>query len=273
MHIIWSVIAAAVCIYLLLVVYLFFFQARFMYAPDREITATPAETGLEYEDVIIRASDGLKLSGWFIPAERPRATILFCHGNAGNISDRLESIRVFNRLNLNIFIFDYRGYGRSEGKPSEKGTYLDSEAAYRFLTEDKQIKNDDIIIFGRSLGGAVAAYLARKYNPGSLILEGTFTSALDIAKDIYPYLPVKIISRYNYNTEDYLNRTKCPVLIIHSSEDRMIPLTHGQRLFESANEPKEFLEITGTHNSGFMTTGKRYDDCLDTFISKYNDTQ
>ena len=268
-HMFWSVIPVFVGSYIGLVTILMVFQSHFIYFPEREITVTPAEIGLSYEAVCFEAADGVKLSGWFVPAERSRGVILFCHGNAGNISHRLESVQVFHRLGLSTFVFDYRGYGQSEGKPTEQGTYLDAEAAWRYLVQKQQVDPTEIIIFGRSLGGAIAAWLARDHTPKALIIESTFTSVRDIGAELYPYLPVRLLSRFDYNAMDYLRQVNCPVLIVHSRDDEIIPFSHGRRLFETANEPKEFLEITGTHNEGFMTSAKRYEDGLDSFISAH----
>ena len=268
-HMFWSVIPVFVGSYIGLVTILMVFQSHFIYFPEREITVTPAEIGLSYEAVCFETADGVKLSGWFVPAERSRGVILFCHGNAGNISHRLESVQVFHRFGLGTFVFDYRGYGQSEGKPTEQGTYLDAEAAWRYLVQKQQVDPTEIIIFGRSLGGAIAAWLARDHPPKALIIESTFTSVRDIGAELYPYLPVRLLSRFDYNAMDYLRQVNCPVLIVHSRDDEIIPFSHGRRLFETANEPKEFLEITGTHNEGFMTSAKRYEDGLDSFISAH----
>lgn len=265
----WSVVLISIGLYIGLVIILMVFQAHFIYFPQREITVTPGEIGLSYEAVYFAAADGVKLSGWFVPAERSRAVILFCHGNAGNISHRLESIQVFHRLGLSTFIFDYRGYGQSEGKPTEQGTYLDAEAAWSYLIQKKQVDPTRIIIFGRSLGGVIAAWLAHVHTPKVLIIESTFTSIRDIAADLYPYLPVRLLSRFDYSAMDYLRQVNCPVLIVHSRNDEIISFSHGRRLFEAAHEPKEFLEITGTHNEGFMTSARHYEGGLDFFISKH----
>ena len=193
--------------------------------------------------------------------------VLFCHGNAGNMSHRLESIRVFHRLGLSTLIFDYRGYGQSEGKPTEQGTYLDAEAAWRYLVQRQEVDPAEVFVFGRSLGGAIAAWLARGHTPKALIMESTFTSVPDIAAHLYPYLPVRLLSRFHYNAVDYVRQVNCPVLIVHSRDDEMIPFSHGRRLFETANEPKEFLEIRGSHNEGFMTSADRYEEGLASFLS------
>jgi fermentation-respiration switch protein FrsA (DUF1100 family) len=246
---------------------IFFLQSQIVYYPARKITATPHIIGLLYEEISFKTKDGVKLSGWFVPAERPGNIILFCHGNAGNIGDRLESIQIFYNLGLSTFIFDYRGYGKSEGRTTENGTYLDAETAWLYLVNKQKIPPDRIIIFGRSLGGAVASWLAQSNTPKALILESTFTSVNDIASKFYPFLPIRLLSRFNYNACEYIQKVNCPVLVIHSRDDEIIPFSHGQRLFESANEPKEFLEITGSHNEGFMISEKRYKEGLNAFMS------
>ena len=264
---IWIVITIA-GVYLTFAGFLFIFQSHYIYYPERVLSVTPHSIGLQFESVSFETTDGVQLSGWFVPSESARGVILFCHGNAGNISHRLDSIQIFHQLGLDVFIFDYRGYGQSEGKPTEQGTYKDAEAAWRYLIEERQVKPNEVIIFGRSLGGAVASWLAQSHTPGGLILESTFTSLPDIAAGLYPYLPVRLLLRFEYNTAEYLGRVDCPVLIVHSRDDEIMPFNHGQRLFESAKEPKKFLEITGTHNNGFITSGKRYEDGLHTFISQ-----
>ena len=272
-HNIWavsrSIILVAACVYLGITALVFFFQARLVYYPSGDITATPVDIGLDFEDVVFTAEDGVKLSGWFIPAGQSRGVVLFCHGNGGNISDRLETIGILNRLGYSTFIFDYRGYGESEGKPGEYGTYLDAEAAWNWLMEKHGVQPDRIVIMGRSLGGAVAAWLAGKHTPSALIIESSFTSIRDMGAELHPWLPVKLLSRFDYCTVDYLKKITCPVLVIHSPEDDLVPFSHGRRLYEAAGEPKEFLEITGSHNNGFLITGKRYEEGLDNFITGF----
>ena len=265
----WSVGLIIIGVFIGLIILLIIFQSRFIYFPGREIIITPDEIGLSYENVYFESIDGVRLSAWFIPAKKSRGVILFCHGNAGNISHRLDSIQIFHNLGFNVFIFDYRGYGLSEGKPTEQGTYFDAEAAWQYLIEKRHITPVDIIIFGRSLGGVVATWLTKRYRPGTLIIESTFISIPDMAAKLYPFLPVRLISRFNYNALDYIQQVRCPVLVVHSRDDEIIPFSHGQRLFKTANEPKQLLEITGTHNEGFTSSGKLYIDGLNSFISKY----
>ena len=265
---IWIVIIIVVA-YVVFTSFLFVSQAHYVYYPERVLSSSPSNIGLDFESVSFETTDRVKLSGWFIPSDSARGVILFCHGNAGNIGHRLESIQIFHQLGLDILIFDYRGYGQSEGTPSEHGTYRDAEAAWHYLIEERQVNPNEIVVFGRSLGGAVASWLAQSQTPGALILESTFTSLPDIAATVYPYVPVRLLLRFKYNTAEYLARINCPVLIVHSRHDEIMPFSHGRRLFEIAKEPKKFLEITGTHNEGFITSGRRYEEGLNIFISEY----
>ena len=263
---VWSILRIALAVYVIVIIMVLIFQSHFIFFPERRIMATPGQVGLEFEDVAFLTADGNILSGWFIPAEEQKGVILFCHGNAGNISHRLDSIILFHHLRLSTFIFDYRGYGKSQGKITEVGTYTDAEAAWRYLVKMKELAPNEIIIFGRSLGGAVASMLAKNHKSKGLILESTFTSIPDVAADIYPFLPIRNFTRFTYPTIENMKDVKCPVLIVHSRDDDIIPFTHGRRIFEAANEPKEFMEIRGSHNEGFLITGPRYRDGLESFI-------
>lgn len=253
-----SIIIVLVVAYSILGGALYFMQPSFLYSPVRQVTYNPGDLGLAYEKVLFETEDGLKLSGWFIPAQNSRITVLFCHGNGGNMSHRLDSISMLNELGLNCFIFDYRGYGSSQGKCSEQGTYLDAEAAWKWLTEKKNIAGENIILFGRSLGGSIAANLAGDVKPRGLIIESCFTSYVDIGKKFYPYMPIRLFASYSYKTIDYVQRIACPIMIIHSRNDEVIPFEFGLQLYEAANEPKEFVEIFGSHNDGFLFSGKTY---------------
>jgi fermentation-respiration switch protein FrsA (DUF1100 family) len=251
---------------------LFFAQSRLVHLPEipgRALTATPETAGLDYESVSIVTADGVKLHGWFVPVEPPRATLLFFHGNAGNISHRLDSLRIFHDLGLSTLIIDYRGYGQSEGKPSEQGLYADSEAAWRYLESERGLTSRQIVIFGRSLGGAVAAWLAARHQPRMLILESTFTSAPDMAAELYPFLPTRLLTRLQYDARRNLELVRCPVLIVHSRDDEIIPFRHGQRLYETARQPKQLLELKGDHNMGFLLDKTRYETGLGDFLDQH----
>lgn len=266
-----QLIAVAAAAYGVFLVLVYLFQAKLIYFPnfdDSLSRATPRDVGLEYEDVQFRTADGLLLHGWFVPAHQARGVLLFMHGNAGNITHRLDSIRLFNRLGLSVFIFDYRGYGRSEGRPSEQGTYRDAEAAWRFLVEDRGVRPDEIVLFGRSLGASIAAKLAGDTQPSALIIESAFTSAPDLAARYYWYLPVRALARFRYDTRSHVARVSCPVLVAHSVNDEIVPVEHGRLLFEAASEPKTFLEMNGGHNDGFVVSGERYTQGLSDFIKR-----
>lgn len=261
------VLLAIVIGYLLILLLLYLLQHSLMYHPARQLAYTPSAVGLDFEEVHFSTEDGVMVHGWYIPALEARGTVLFSHGNAGNISGRLETIRMLHQLNVNVLVYDYRGYGKSEGSPDEEGTYLDARAGWNFLTDKKNITEDEIIIMGRSLGGAVSAWLATSTKPAGLILESTFTSAKDLAQELYPWVPVRWLMKIEYPTKRYLQNISVPKLILHSSGDHLIPFHHGRQIFESANEPKDFFEMSGDHGGGHIATGAAYVNVLDQFLS------
>jgi len=272
---VWITVAIIV-IYVLIGLYLFLFQSQFIYFPKfpkRMVTETPGSIGLTYKKILLQVEKGERISGWFVTGENSRGVVLFCHGNAGNIGHRLEFIRIFAELGLDVLIFDYRGYGESEGKPSESNTYEDAETAWRYLVNERHIDPEKIIVFGRSLGGGIATWVASRFSPGMLILESTFTSLPDVAAPRFPYMPIRLIMRIKYPTSEHLGNVKCPVLIIHSRDDEEIPFTHGEKLYETAADPKEFLEIIGTHNEGYKDSSPSYEEGLDRFITRYLKTE
>jgi pimeloyl-ACP methyl ester carboxylesterase len=241
-----------------------------VYYPYKQIISTPADEGLNYRDVNFHASDGVSLSGWMVGNEKKNFVILFCHGNGGNISYNIGFLPIFDRLDCRTFIFDYRGYGQSGGKPTEEGTYLDVEAAWKYLVEIEKIQPGRIILFGHSLGGAIATHLAVKTGnkAKALILESTFTSVPELGSGLYPYLPVALVCKYKYDTRKLLPKISIPLLIIHSPQDEIIPYKHGQTLFSEAHEPKQFLIISGTHNEGSFSSGTLYISGLMKFLGR-----
>lgn len=256
---IWLILAAAGAAYLAIATIVFLFQGQLVYFPRRDLAGTPRDAGLAYEDVSLKTSDGLTLGAWYLPppaADSP--VLLHCHGNGGNISHRLDLLRILHEAGAGVLIFDYRGYGRSEGSPDEQGTYRDARAAWDYLTNVKGLPPSRIVVHGQSLGGAVAAHLAGEVKPAGLILESAFTGLADRGAEIYWFLPVRLMARYQYPTRAALASVSCPVLILHSRSDEIIPFHHGRRLFEAAGEPKQFVELTGDHNSGFATSGELY---------------
>jgi fermentation-respiration switch protein FrsA (DUF1100 family) len=247
---------------------LFLFQSRLVFLPSRTLAASPARIGLGYEEVWLAAADGVRVHGWYIPRAQARGTLLFFHGNAGNIGDRLESISIFHRLGLNTLIIDYRGYGKSEGSPGEKGSYRDAEAAWRHLVDARGLRPGSVVIFGRSMGGGVAAWLAARNAPAGLILESTFTSVPDMAAKVYPFLPARLLARIRLDAKASLAGVRAPVLVIHSADDEIVPVAHGRALFEAAPEPKRFLELRGGHNDAFLVSRENYLAGLSTFLQE-----
>lgn len=260
--------------YGILVLLVYLLQPRLLFMPNfqgRELTATPAQAGLSYRDVTLSTEDGESLHGWWLPHDQPRATLLFFHGNAGNISHRLDSLKIFHELGLQVFIIEYRGYGQSSGKPSEPGLYRDARAAWDWLVGQQGVAGEDIVLFGRSLGGAVAAELATEVDAAGLIVESAFTSVPNIAAELYWWLPVRWLSRLQFDAAAHVRRSQLPVLVVHSRDDEIIPFAHGQRLHEIAGERGTLLEIRGGHNTGFIESGERYRAGLDRFIASVAD--
>lgn len=259
-----SLALAYACV--LALVYLF--QARLVFYPEigREIAATPQAYGLKFEAVALQTTDGETLQAWWVPADDARGTVLFFHGNAGNISHRLDYLQMFNRMRFSTFIVDYRGYGRSTGTPSVQGTYRDAEAAWEYLRAARSLKAQDVVVAGESLGGAVASWLAVKIAPRALVLLSTFTSATDLGAQIYWFLPVRLLSRLDYDSARNLRQINAPVFIAHSRDDDVIPFSNGWKLYELAGEPKVFLEMRGGHNEGFVFSRPEWSARLAAFL-------
>lgn len=255
--------------YLFILAVVYVRQGKMLYYPLKEIGQTPQDIGLDYQDLQLMTKDGILISAWYVPARDRKGALLFCHGNAGNISHRLDSIRIFHDLHLDVLIFDYRGYGKSEGSPSEEGTYRDAEAGLNYLVNALKVPPEKIVLFGRSLGSAVAAELASRHKAGALIIESGFTSVPDLGAHYFPYLPVRALARYRYATIEKIDRISSPKLFIHSPDDEVIPFEHGSALYEKAGEPKEFLRLKGGHNEGFLISGSLYIDGLHSFLAKY----
>jgi fermentation-respiration switch protein FrsA (DUF1100 family) len=254
-------------------VLVFVFQSRLVFFPGtgREVVVTPQTYGLGFETVGIGTADGETLQAWWVPAEGARGTVLFFHGNAGNISHRVDYLLMFNRLRYSTLIVDYRGYGGSTGTPSEEGTYRDAEAAWDYLRHARLARPRDVVIAGESLGAAVATRLAAEVEPRAVVLFSTFTSATDLGAEVYWFLPVRLLSRIGYDNRENLKRIRAPVFIAHSRDDDIVPYAHGKRLYEAANEPKAFLEMRGGHNDGFIFTQPEWVAQLGAFLDRYAD--
>jgi uncharacterized protein len=247
---------------------IYFKQDSMIYFPEKEILQTPQSINLDYRKVNFQTKDNINISGWHIPASPEKGVLLFCHGNAGNISHVIEYIRIFHEMGFSALFFDYRGYGESDGKPSEEGTYLDAEAAWDYLVQQENLP-EKIVVYGQSLGSAIATEVTIRKNPAALIIESSFTSIPDIGAKFYPWLPVKLLSKYQYSTITKIGMIKSPKLIIHSQDDEIVPFQQGRMLYEKASQPKDFLEIRGGHNDGFLFSSVIYKDGLMKFFEKY----
>jgi uncharacterized protein len=252
-------------------VLVFVFQSRLVFYPGmgREVMLSPQSYGLRYETVELRTADGETLQAWWVPADNARGVVLFFHGNAGNISHRLDYLLMFNRLRYTTFIVDYRGYGKSTGSPSEEGTYRDAEAAWEYLRHARLAQPQDLVVAGESLGGAVATWLAVKVHPRAVLLFSTFTSVNDLGAQVYWFLPVRLLSRIGYDNLENLKRIQAPVFIAHSRDDDVVPYSHGGKLFEAAREPKTFLEMRGGHNDGFIFVRQEWVAQLGDFLDRF----
>ena len=246
------------------------FEHSQVYHPDCQLIASPTELARPFEDVSFPASDGPKLHGWFFPANadspRARLAVLLCHGNGGNISYRLDHYRAILETGVSLFTFDYRGYGRSDGRPGEPGTYLDAQAAYHWLRQ-KGFAGANIIALGESLGGGVAAELALREPLGGVVLQSAFTSVPDLGAEFFPWLPVRLLGSIQYEVRGKLPRLKIPVMVMHSPADTLIRFPHGQQNFAAANEPKMFWELAGDHNDTLLAGEQNYVEGLRRFLA------
>lgn len=239
-------------------------EPSMIYYPMREMDGSPDQAGLKFEEVWLTASDGVRIHGWYLPSTATNASaILFLHGNAGNISHRIEKLAIFHRLGAATLIIDYRGYGRSEGKPDEQGTYHDAQAACDWLTK----RHSQIILYGESLGSAVAVDLAVKTPAAGLVIEEPFTSIADVAQKMFPFLPVRFIAKTKYDSLSKMPKLRAPLLILHSRDDEMFPMSYAQRLLAAAPEPKRLVELRGSHNDAFLVSAAVYRQALAEFLA------
>ncbi len=226
-----------------------FLENSLVYFPAKYPEGDWNPPGLVFEDAWFNAADGTKLHGWFVPHEHPRAVALFLHGNAGNITHRDDMLRELHCMRVAVLALDYRGYGRSEGSPSEAGVLADGRAARKWLAQREAIPESQIVLMGESLGGAVAAILAGEAPARGLVLENAFCSLPDVAAYHYPWLPVKVLIRTQLNAGEAIGKFHGPLLQAHAEADTIVPLKLGRKLFAAANEPKQFLVIAGAdHN-------------------------
>ena len=250
-----------------------FLDQMMVYFPERKLTAKPSDLGLAYEDVSLTAADGTKLRGWHVPGES-RTTLLWLHGNAGNISHRVDNIAMLVRnTGFGVFIIDYRGYGRSEGKPSEKGLYMDAEAAFEHMTSDLDLDpEEDIVLFGRSLGVGVAVEMATRHRVRSVVVESGFTSVREMSKSsgmgALSILLLPLIDA-RYDSLSKIGSALSPVMVIHGDRDEMVRFEMAEKLFAAASEPKRFYAIPGaSHNDTYVAGGEAYFEALRDFVAE-----
>ena len=267
-----------------------YIESKSIFYPVRSIAATPAALGLAFEDVFIKTQDNVTINAWLVksssrrpevpspqgaygrgeePTGTQRGTLIFCHGNAGNIGDRLEKILLFHQMGLNILVIDYRGYGKSQGQPSEAGIYKDAVAAYDYLLTRQDIDRSRIIGYGESLGGAVAVDLGTKRNLAALIIDSSFTNAADMAKTIYPFIPSFLLGT-KLDSAAKVRTVTIPKLFIHSRADEIVPFRLGERLYQAAAQPKEFLELSGGHNDTPVEAQEKMAREIITFLRRHN---
>jgi hypothetical protein len=244
------------------------FADRLVYFPSRvHDGGTPAALGLAYEDVVLRADDGVRLHAWLVRAPAAQHTVLFLHGNAGNISHRLDKLAVLTDAGADVLLLDYRGYGASEGTPDEAGTYRDADAAYGWLL-GRGVAAGDLVVYGESLGGPIAADLAARREVGGLILESAPSSILRVAQHHYPWLPVGAFLSVRYDALARMPRVRAPVLILHSSEDEIIPFEMAQELHAAAAAPKRLVRLHGGHNDNFLVSAEAYSAAIHDFLQR-----
>jgi len=270
-----KVIAFLVCLaYVIAIVGIRLYEPRLVYQPGaRSVDPPDASLALHERSVSFKAADSTSLSAWVIPAAgtAPDASwVLISHGNYGNIGygGRPQFYAWFRDLGVNLFAYDYRGFGASDGSPSEAGVYADAAAAYRYLTDSLHVPPTRIVLFGHSLGTGVTIELARHVAAAGMIVEDAYTSVVDRGQEVFPLLPIRLIARSRFASIDKIGALRLPKLFLHARNDRTIPIEHGRRLFAAAAEPKEFVELNAGHADGYTADRTRYYGAVDAFIRR-----
>ncbi len=241
----------------------------FVYYPSKDVIANPSQMGLDYQDVALFTEDHVRLHGWFVPSTGARRTLLIFHGNAGNISHRLEWIRLLHDLNCHVFMIDYRGYGKSEGSPFEDGLYLDARAAYEWWAKERGSSGEQLVVMGESLGGCVAVDLASRTDPAALVLQSTFSSAREMARTLFPLGLLQPLTGIRFDSLSKIGKVRCPILVIHGDRDEIVPFRLGMNLYDAAPSPKDFYEVPGAgHNDLVWVAGPDYSRRLREFLSR-----
>lgn len=264
-----SLMGFLILLYLCLLLFLFLIQSRLLYFPAREMVFTPADRGLKYKRINLKASDGMRIAAWHINPGPDKTVILLCNGNGGNMSYAIQLVEMLAEMKFAVFTFDYRGYGESTGNPDEKGTYRDVRAAWDYLTGPGGYTPYRIVLFGHSLGGGVCSHLALEKRAAALILQNAFTSVPDLAQELYPYFPARYLVRNRYPVRENLRAIHLPLLILHSRDDEIIPLHHGRENFAAANEPKVFVELRGGHNTAFLYSEAEFHRSVGEFLRRH----
>jgi uncharacterized protein len=251
--------------------FLMIFEKQLIYYPAGGLDVTPKALGLPFEDVTLDVEPGVKIHGWFIRGSKePRAaTILFSHGNAGNIGDRLDRVLSWRDLGADLLLYDYRGFGRSTGSPDEQGTYLDGRAAYDYLVKSRGVDPKRLVLMGESLGCAISIQLALDRPAAGLVLEAPFASIPHMASAIYPFLPARFFVRTRYDNLDKISRVTAPLLVVQGTRDEVIPVEQGKMVFDAASSAKEYLAVEGAHhNDVYVVGGARYKTTLAGFLAR-----
>jgi len=266
-----ALVLGAALVYALIAALLFVFQQGLVFFPTRgDYPATPDFIDLSWHDVSLTADDGTDIAAWFVDGpDDDGPIVLFFHGNAGDMSHRLATVGALHELGAATLMIDYRGYGRSDGSPDEHGLYRDARAAWRWLTGDAAYAPGRIVVFGRSLGGSVAAWLAARHKPAGLVLESPFTSLPDLAAHHYPWLPARWLARYEFDTEAAIARTDCPVLIAHSRDDEIVPFRHAEALAGVRPEATRRVRLSGSHNDPSLELNADWRQALRGFIHRH----
>ncbi len=246
----------------------YFWQRKIIYHPNRAVYATPAEAGLPFEAFKLASSDSIRFTVWRIPNTESQSVVVCFHGNADNISANIDLYHTWYNLGATVVAFEYRGYLDSDGEPSEEAIERDLVVLADTMRSWYAGKNIKVIAMGRSLGGAVAAKFATKYQVDGLILESTFSAMHDVAQLQFPFLPTKLLLREKYDSEIILRELETPILVIHSTMDEIVPFHLGRKLYNAANEPKEFVEIQGGHNAGVNMSRDQIEAAYRNFLKK-----
>lgn len=260
-------------IYTIVLAGTFIFQKHLIHVPFAGYVATPTDRGMRFESVTLRQqNDTARLNGWFVEHSDAQFTVLVFGGNAGNMSYMLDTVHMFHEMGYSVFIFDYRGYGASEGELTESAMYDDARLAWNHLTDTRQILPDNIIVFGRSLGAAMASWVASEYKPAALIMESGFTSLERLGAIYYKWLPISYLLRFRYDNLSRIANVNCPVLFIHSSEDELVPYSESVDLYRATTAERSLLTISGNHARGYLDSGEAYTNGIEAFLKHSADT-